>query len=177
MYKSNTPEEEKDLAETPWYVFNYFASIYNIGIDLAANANNKKHDRYIDVETNSLSVNWNELSSKNGWLNPPYSEIDPWMYKAIKHKKYFRTIMLIPTPNGESRFSLVEEHATHLFLIHGRIPFLRPDKTAMSGNTKGSCIIVFDDDRKDKCQVSWLKRSELETRPDKRLNKYSMIRE
>ena len=161
--KSNTPPEEKDEAQTPPYLFNYAKARWTPDIDLAASHENHKCSKYFTYEDNSLIQDW-ARSGSSGWCNPPYSNIPPWLLKAAEHRDKFRTILLIPTPNGEAMYKIVEEYASELILIHGRISFVRPNGQKMTGNTRGSCFVVFDWERgsNQTCKLSWLDRNILE---------------
>ena len=85
------------------------------------------------------------------WCNPPYSNINPWLDKAIAEAENgFNTVMLIPSLNGEIRDMTILRHATNLIFIvggygiNGRISFLSPlDGKAVNGNGRGSMLVRF----------------------------------
>jgi len=100
-HTSKTPKNEKDYYQNPEYIFNWMDDIYDFDVDLAANEENNKCDAFIDENRDSLTVDWH-LFGRVGWLNPPYSNISPWVCKAAEESsKGFTTVMLINTPNGE----------------------------------------------------------------------------
>lgn len=160
IHGSTTPENEKDLLATPFSVYNYLNKIYKFDVDLAANDSNKKHSTFIDPLTNSLLVDWLNYGN-TGFLNPPYSDIYPWMLKAISNRDRFRTVMLIPSPNGESLYLLVEQFASSITLVHGRISFLDIWGNPKIGNPRGSCIVVFDNHRRGSCELNWINRDHM----------------
>jgi len=135
---------DKDTWATPQYLFNWLNSIYDFDIDLCADVDNSKCSNWIDIEDNSLIRDWFSYGD-TGFCNPPYSNIKPWIDKAIAEaKKGFTTVMLIPTPNGESHYKQIFESATSLSFITGRIAFYNPIlKKEVGGNTRGSCVVEF----------------------------------
>lgn len=137
---------DRDCWATPQYLFNWLNSVYNFDVDLCANNDNKKCENYFNEEDNSLKQDWHMQGHKNsGFCNPPYSNIKPWINKAIKEtEKGFTTVMLIPTPNGESHYHEIFVHATSITFISGRIAFYNPNLNKhVSGNSRGSCVVEF----------------------------------
>jgi phage N-6-adenine-methyltransferase len=142
--KSNTPSQEKDSWRTPAWLFQWLNRRFQFEVDLAADANNALVDEFLTKDTDALARPWSKIWA-SGFLNCPYSNIDPWVAKAIEEQAFgFTTIMLIPSPNGEDRFADVFRRATEIIDIVGRIAFLRPDGTPVAGNTRGSSIYVFE---------------------------------
>lgn len=143
---STTPAEERDEWRTPPWLFRWLDDRFDFHIDLAATYENRLCQCFYTKLDNALALPWHEhISATRGWLNPPYSDIDPWVDRAI-HEQYngFLTVMLFPSFNGEDRFATVLQHATEIIDIVGRIAFLRPDGTPVSGNTRGSSVYIFD---------------------------------
>ncbi len=62
-----------------WYWLN---EKYDYRVDLASSQGNAKCATYYTEEDNALDedVNWTALG--NGWCNPPYSRIGPWLEKG-----------------------------------------------------------------------------------------------
>ena len=58
-------------------------------LDAAASANNALCSRYITEEQNTLETPWANYLSIPGyvWLNPPYSDITPFVQKAADESK------------------------------------------------------------------------------------------
>lgn len=79
------------------------------------------------------------------YCNPPYSNIDPWMAKAVEQLEFgVTTVMLAPSPNGESRFPKhVFGVCSEIVFISPRVSFLRPDGSVARGNSRGSCLYVW----------------------------------
>lgn len=137
----------KDHWETPQWLFNYLDSMHRFDIDLCATKQNAKLQNYLSDENggNSLDEDWHKLG-KAGFCNPPYSNIKPWIQKAISElEKDFMTVMLIPTPNGESHYKDIFDLGLPLQFINGRLAFYNPSlKKEIGGNTRGSCLVHFN---------------------------------
>lgn len=140
---STTRYDSRDEWRTPKYLFRSLDGTYHFDIDLAAKPDNALCQNFIGV--NSLGQDWHRLGC-TGFLNPPYSNIDPFLKKAIDETyKGFTTVALIPTPNGEIRYGrYVFGVATQVTFITGRISFLTPNGRPVSGNTRGSMVVVYE---------------------------------
>ena len=135
---------DKDTWETPQYLFNWLNSIYDFDIDLCASKENTKCDIWFDERDDSLIQRWDHHGYR-GFCNPPYSNIKPWIKKAIEEAdRGLITVMPIPTPNGESYYHEIFEKAKSITFITGRIAFYNPYiKKEVSGNSRGSCVVEF----------------------------------
>ena len=144
IHESLTPKNQRDTWRTPIGIYKYANMVWGpFDVDLAATDKNTQHPIYIDREKNSLRQNWREYGTK-GWLNPPYSNITPWIEKAIKEsERGFSTVMLIPTLNGEARDSLIIENAATLMFIIGRVAFINQYGNPVKGNPRGSMYAWF----------------------------------
>lgn len=91
-------------------------------IDLAANDKNTKANRYYSSEVDSLVHNWRRaVPSGWAWLNPPYSDICPWVQKALLSGRHIA--VLVPASVGSNWWrDYVHDQAFVLFL-NGRIQF------------------------------------------------------
>jgi len=155
-HKSNTPKHKRDHWATPDWLYHFLDSRFQFDIDLAASKGNRKHENYLTHADNSLLMEWHRLG-KTGFLNPPYSNTGPWIKKAVNEAALgFKTVMVIPTPNGESQYIDVFEYATEIIFINGRIAFnascdfesngkLIKKGDSVAGNTRGTCIVSFTD--------------------------------
>ena len=154
---SKTPIAIRDSWQTPQWLFDWADCRFNLDFDLAASKDNAKCDRYFDVDSNSLEQDWREGISF-GWCNPPYSETGKWVEKACQEsKKGARVALLIPAFNGESCWKYIYHHAPLVISIIGRISFVTSTDFVqkgsnekhykagdeVSGNTRGSCLVVF----------------------------------
>ena len=145
QHDSTTPKPERDSWSTPDYIFKWLDDIFDFDVDLAADEHNTKcRLNHFTADDDGVKQHWSYFG-KTGWLNPPYSKIAPWISKAIQEQKdnRFTTVMLIPTPNGESYYREIFKHASDIIFITGRLSFIDANGKPKSGNTRGSCIVVF----------------------------------
>lgn len=141
---TKTPEAERDIYQTPDKIMRWIQTFYNIDVDLAASDTNHKAAKYITETEDSLTKDWTTYGDV-GFLNPPYSNIDPFVLKAIEEAKWgFITIMLIPTLNGEARDEWLLDHGKITNIV-GRIAFVDAHGNKKTGNNRGSMIVVFGD--------------------------------
>ena len=141
---SNTPIEERDEFRSPKYAFRWAEWQWGrITIDLASTTHNRLTERSYTKENDAFRHNWSRYDGR-GWCNPPYSDMDRWLHKAVAEAhRGFETIFLIPTPNGDKRDSLIFKFASEIVFIAGRLPFIQPNGREKRGNTRGSCLIHF----------------------------------
>lgn len=139
---STTPPELRDFWRTPEYIIKW-AELLIGGID---------HDTACTHENAVATPVWNMTSRPDAladecvwsgrcWCNPPYSDIAPWIEKAIRSDAV--TAMLIPTPNGESYFHDLIKHS-HEISIVGRLAFLGADGQPKKGNNRGSSLFIIN---------------------------------
>lgn len=99
--RSNTNEEYRDQTSTVPWLFAALDAEFDFGIDLAATDLSAKCPVYFTPKDDALTQDWlasvPPLSSATGWLNPPYSNIFPWIHHAItEQQKGFTTVFLVP---------------------------------------------------------------------------------
>ena len=67
-----------------------------------------------------LKIAWKEKT----YVNPPYSQINKWVDKAIKEaKKGNRITMLLPARTDTKRFEKIVDHGAMFEFIRGRLHF------------------------------------------------------
>lgn len=132
----------RDLWQTPAYLFNWYNKQYNFTHDIAASHTNHLCPEYFTKEDDALKQEW----GKCNFLNPPYSDITPWVTKAIQEQhKGNTTVMLIPADTSVAWFKLAWDNAFKIELISGRISFVNAQTgKAVNGNNKGSVVFIFD---------------------------------
>jgi DNA (cytosine-5)-methyltransferase 1 len=162
QHNSSTPIEARDSWRTPPWLFRWLDERFHFDVDLAADDSNFLCASYYTRADDALSQPWSEEALR-GFLNCPYSDIDPWVEKAIEEqRKGFLTALLMPSFNGEERFRVVFEHASEIIDIVGRVAFLKPDGAEVKGNTRGSAVYIFDPARLfAPCQRWWVLRDSL----------------
>ena len=165
-YRSNTPLLEKDEFRTPPYIFkwaekHFAANKYDI--DLAATNANTQVCQYYNKSDDALQKSWH-IMGREGWCNPPYSDITPWLTKAsVEATHGFNTTFLIPSPNGEARDTLLFKKATAIIFIIGRISFIAPDGTERTGNNTGSVFAYFSRRLGLTPTIGWILREHMKT--------------
>lgn len=106
--------------ETPDSLFSQLNNIFKFKIDLAADENNYKVEKYLSVKENSLEDPW--MYKGWGWLNPPYGrEIDKWISKAYIKKA--KVVLLSPSRTETIYFHEFTINADYILFIKGRLIF------------------------------------------------------
>jgi hypothetical protein len=148
------------------YVTDWVQANFPIGFDIAGNRFTQFGLNYINDDPELvLNADWLELTQgKLAWCKPYYPALGDWMEKAaMEASRGTKLIMMVPTPNGESHYrDNVFKLASKIIFINGRVPFIaatdfkvknrdsnKPDKEIKkgdkaSGNTRGSCFIIYD---------------------------------
>lgn len=135
-------ESPGDEWRTPPFVFDYLNRQHQFDIDLAATSDNTLCERWYG--RNSLDAVWHHQAYR-GFLNPPYSNIDPWLEKARNEAVLgFTTVCLMPAPNGEKVYHKhVFGVASEIMFIEGRLAFIGLDGKPRGGNSRGSVIVTY----------------------------------
>lgn len=156
---SKTKESIKDLWQTPQALFDNLNKEFNFNCDVAASQENTMCDQFIGEEHDSLGKHrW----LKSNWCNPPYSDIKPWIEKAItEHQKGKTIVMLVPADTSVKWFKLAYESCNEVRFISGRLSFINAEtQKPANGNNKGSCIFIWRAHCKSHC-VSMVDRDQL----------------
>ena len=153
----------KDSYGTPPAVFKYYHRQYRFKLDAAASDNNHLCRKYITEQQNTHEADWfsaafavegktlhiddrKSFIGNYAWMNPPYSDIGPFVETAIKWQAQgFGTVMLVMMDQSVGWFKRAVEHCQEVHLvIGGRLSFIDPvtGKPA-NGNNKGSMFLVF----------------------------------
>lgn len=146
---SNTPVEIRDCWETPKPLFLSQHTEFRFVADVAASSVNALCDVYLTEQDNALTYDWSTLPGALGgyvWCNPPYSDISPWVYKAIEEAgKGVGTVMLLPVDMSVGWFKAGRLACTEVrVIIGGRIAFINAaTKKPVKGNNKGSMFLIF----------------------------------
>lgn len=137
---SRTDKSQRDEWRTPAPIVRYAASM----------AGTFDHDTACTRENAVAAPNWLDWPAGSGalsrfwegtcWCNPPYSDIPEWVDHALTSAKA-RTVMLIPSPNGERVYDrLLRGGRVQQTHIIGRVSFIGPDGKPRSGNPRGSSL-------------------------------------
>ncbi|QHR68405.1 DNA methyltransferase [Escherichia phage aalborv] len=155
---SNTPDIVRDLWSTPSELVAWMESEYgDYDIDAAASKENAVCEKFYSKETNCLKRWWG--SNKHIWLNPPYSNITPFVKKAIEQMERNNQIdMLLPCDTSTGWFYEAQQRAAEIIWITGEVyqedgtEYSRTGRLAFTsaltgkpvqGNNKGSVIFIM----------------------------------
>jgi phage N-6-adenine-methyltransferase len=94
-----------------------------IAFDLAATEHNSKAGRYhFSPYQDSLMQPWSGFG--NRWLNPPYSNIEPWAEKCAKEHGAGRILFLIPASVGSNYWARWIDRWAHVYFLSPRLKFV-----------------------------------------------------
>lgn len=154
-HNSTTTESEKDLGQTPWWLIESLESFMGckLELDVCCLHATSKADQYFTLESghDCFKEEWvNELGDRTvAWCNPPFSNVMPFIDRAVEQCKKHGTItaMIIPNnPEVAYRRKLKEVCDTFIEMPF-RLKFLRPDGSKFldrNGNEQGpkfSCAV------------------------------------
>lgn len=161
-----------DLWATPQEVFDNLNTEFNFDFDICAQDETAKCEKYNTIDDDSLSVDWSDLNATTIWCNPPYSNITPWIERAIQAQMQgVTTVMLVMCDPSVKWFARALGYASEIrFVTEGRLSFIK-DKKAGGGNTKGSVIFVFRPSMVGTAYTSYVTRNELMTVPSYKVYK------
>jgi phage N-6-adenine-methyltransferase len=105
--------------------------IYDFSIDLAAGNDNVVCDRFYTEADDSLreELTWNPHPGEWAWLNPPYSDIEPWVFKAwYEAKDGAHVVMLVPSSVGSNWWKQYVDPYAYVAHLNGRLTFVGETK-------------------------------------------------
>lgn len=94
--------KDTDERSTPQELFDELNKEFNFTLDVCAMKSNTKCERYFNFQQDGLTQSWeNEVC----WMNPPYSDISSWLYKAERESINRNTIVVAILPmDGSTRW-------------------------------------------------------------------------
>ncbi|HBN6005462.1 TPA: phage N-6-adenine-methyltransferase [Enterobacter cloacae] len=145
---SKTPLDQRDLWRTPPALFASLDAEFCFQLDAAAAPHNALSRKFITAEQNTLETPWADYLNVPGyvWLNPPYSDITPFVKKAATESaNQIGTVMLVPADTSVGWFKEAIQTASEVrFITAGRLAFINPvTGKPVSGNNKGSMLIIW----------------------------------
>lgn len=163
---SNTPADQRDLWRTPPALFACLNAEFCFQLDAAAAQHNALCKKFITAEQNTLETSWADYLSIPGyvWLNPPYSDITPFVKKAATESaNQIGTVMLVPADTSVGWFKEAIQTASEVrFITAGRLAFINPvTGKPVSGNNKGSMLIIWHPYPRTHCHFSTVERDAL----------------
>ncbi|QPO91387.1 phage N-6-adenine-methyltransferase [Enterobacter hormaechei] len=163
---SKTPLDQRDLWRTPPALFAALDAEFCFQLDAAAAPHNALRRKFITAEQNTLVTPWADYLSIPGyvWLNPPYSDITPFVKKAAaESNNQIGTVMLVPADTSVGWFKEAIQTASEVrFITAGRLAFINPvTGKPVSGNNKGSMLIIWRPYPRTHCHFATVERDEL----------------
>lgn len=163
---SKTPPDQRDLWRTPPALFASLDAEFCFQLDAAAAPHNALCRKFITAEQNTLETPWADYMSIPGyvWLNPPYSDITPFVKKAAAEStNQIGTVMLVPADTSVGWFKEAIQTASEVrFITAGRLAFINPvTGKPVSGNNKGSMLIIWRPYPRTHCHFATVDRDEL----------------
>ncbi|TMP23753.1 DNA N-6-adenine-methyltransferase [Pseudoalteromonas ruthenica] len=104
-HESKSIKAYRDFTRTPRWVFEAFNSMYQYDLDAAALECSALLPNYYTPKQDSLSRDWSSENEPKGkflsvWLNPPFSNIYPWVEKVLEQQeKGVLTTLFVPHEN------------------------------------------------------------------------------
>lgn len=136
---SKTPEKEKDLGQTPWWLIRSLEDFmgHEFNLDVCCLPETAKCDYFFSLEHDQdcfveAWIGGDDIyqpSQTYAFCNPPFSNIDPFIERAINQCKAHGTVtaMLIPN-NPEVAYRRKLKDVCDTFIeMPFRLKFLRPD--------------------------------------------------
>lgn len=103
-------------------------AIDNFSIDLAATVENRVALFHYDEGMDALADrnSWNPAPGGWAFLNPPYSNIAPWVAKAYREGGAFgaHIAMLVPASTGANWWRDYVHRKAHVLFLNGRLTFV-----------------------------------------------------
>lgn len=163
---SKTPLDQRDLWRTPPALFASLDAEFCFQLDAAAAPHNALCRKFITAEQNTLETSWADYLNVPGyvWLNPPYSDITPFVKKAAAESaNQIGTVMLVPADTSVGWFKEAIQTASEVrFITAGRLAFINPvTGKPVSGNNKGSMLIIWRPYPRTHCHFATVERDEL----------------
>lgn len=142
---STTPAAERDLWCTPAEIFTALHLEFAFQLDAAADSVNAKCASFLTEQDNALICDW--ISDGAVWVNPPYSDISPWVEKAEEQcrRQGQPVVMLVPADVSTGWFSRAMDSVDEIRLVTGgRIQFRPVSREGKrNSNPKGSMFLIW----------------------------------
>ena len=129
-----------DEWETPQELFDDLNEEFNFTLDPCCTKETAKCHKYYTIEDDGLSIPW---SGERVFMNPPYSNITPWMKKA--YESYDLVVALVPAWTDRIWYhDYVYKKECDIRFLKGRVRFL------LNGEVKtaprfGSMLVIYND--------------------------------
>jgi phage N-6-adenine-methyltransferase len=147
--------DKVDDRRTPRETFDLLNAEFEFTLDAAASVDNALTDHFYDLDSDGLASPWYD---HNVWVNPPYSDLRPWVEKASlemsKPDGPGVVVMLLPANRTEQGWwqDVIEpgrrEGRIEVRFCRGRLRFDTPDHDYTKqpkGNRPpfGVCLVIW----------------------------------
>lgn len=146
------PRPEIDHRATPPELFDPLQERFGFTLDACALPENAKLPKFFTPGQDGLAQSW---AGERVWCNPPYSDIRPWVEKAIAEHLAKLVVMLVPANRTEQGWwqDLVEPSRDRgglltVEFLRGRQRFIGPGKTAIGPNERppfGVALLIWEE--------------------------------
>ena len=119
--KNNNFKSEKVDYSTPWSLFSPLKEEFDLELDVCANHENHKLDKYFTLEDDAMTKDW----VGNCWMNPPFSrDLNKWVRKLVSDTEKFggTKVCLIPVRSNTKWWGEIIQKAEVRFII-GEVNF------------------------------------------------------
>lgn len=140
----------KDSWRTPPELYARLDAEFHFGLDAACTRENCLAPAGLyDGECDALAVPWTGFGAV--WLNPPYSNVRPWLKKAAETARRGVIVACLVTSDTGCRWwqEYVATEAREVRFLVGRMRFLRPDGTSNASKSsrgevaRASALVVY----------------------------------
>lgn len=137
---------KQDNWRTPQWLFDWAQRYFGVcTLDAAADDENHLCQNYCTEVINGLTQPW--AFTGLTWCNPPYSNIAPWVEKAIKEATQEQakgSLILLPSRTAPTWFRDVMQQASKItFFVGGRVKFIDPTPDARVNPMEDNFIAYF----------------------------------
>jgi len=141
----------RDSWATPDYIFDPLDHEFGFTIDVCATKDNAKIQNWIELPNNALELCWRYGDDNNNWdqcvawCNPPYSDVAPWIAKAIEQARC-NNVTTVMLTNYIVDCAYFHEHLPHIEEIRlalTRIQFEPPESVESSSNSKPQQLTII----------------------------------
>lgn len=100
--------------ETPDEIFLPLKDEFGFTLDVCANQENAKCERFFDEETNGLNQVWNGVC----WMNPPFKDVKHWIKKAFESSLDGTTVVCLVCAKTNTNWF-------HDYCLKGEVRFIK----------------------------------------------------
>lgn len=142
-WRASTSPSATERWHTPESLYMALDREFQFTIDVAADSDNAKCDRFLDREVDALAVDW---SGEVVFCNPPYGrELARWIEKGMLAAQDggATVVMLLPARTGNRWFHRYCLPHGEIRFIQGRLNFQRGGLRARRRSPFDSMVVVF----------------------------------